>query len=309
MIRLKKIHENNIIFLEGGKRLVVIYVDILIVINLAVDYLLLFGTARLAGTQFIRKKGFLGALTGAVYSLVIFLDISRLFFALTKFAVSAIMVAVTFGKRKALDFIRLLLLFYICGFLFSGFMMLVNSIVHADSFFVKGGIVYFEFSAIGIVLSGTAAFLITEVCRRIFRRGEPEGIFIAKVFFNGKHTVLKCFLDTGNSLCDPLSGTPVAVTSLKSLGKILPEKMFFAIKENSLSTEYKLRMIPCKTVSGSVLILAFRPEKIIFENEKGEFEAEDIMVGVSENAPEETLIIGNDLILKEVTGGEQNENI
>ena len=50
-------------------------------------------------------------------------------------------------------------------------------------------------------------------------------------------------------------------------------------------------------------------ESLSFANEKGEFEAEDIMVGVSENAPEETLIIGNDLILKEVTGGEQNENI
>ena len=168
-----------------------IYVDILIVINLAVDYLLLFGTARLAGTQFIRKKSFLGALTGAVYSLVIFLDISRLFFALTKFAVSAIMVAVTFGKRKAPDFIRLLLLFYICGFLFSGFMMLVNSIVHADSFFIKGGIVYFEFSAIGIVLSGTAAF--------------AEGFSEEE---NRKGFLLQKFFSMGNTPCSNVFWIP-----------------------------------------------------------------------------------------------------
>jgi hypothetical protein len=62
----------------------VIYADILLVINLAVDYLVLFGTARLAGARFERLRGFLAAVIGAVYSLVIFLDFSKVFFACEK---------------------------------------------------------------------------------------------------------------------------------------------------------------------------------------------------------------------------------
>ena len=280
-------------------RLTVIYVDILLVINLAVDYLVLFGTARLAGAKFARLRGLLGAAVGALYSLVILFDLSRIIFALTKLAVSAVMVLIVFGKRKPKEFFRLLTIFYICGFLFSGFMMLINSLVHTDSFFVKGGIVYFEFSAIGIVVSGTAAFVVTEVLRRLFRHGEPEECSMIRIFYEGKSTVLKGFMDTGNSLSEPFSGTPVAVASAESLENIIPEDMLSAIKNECLSTKFGLKLVPCKTVSGSVLMPAFRPEKVFIKTENGEFEAEDIMIGISPNAPYKTLIIGKNLILRQ----------
>lgn len=299
MFRPKKHFKNNIIFQEGDAFLVTVYVDILLAINLAVDYLVLFGTARLAGAKFVRIRGFLGAVLGAFYSLIVFFGFSKIVFAVTKLAASVLMVLITFGKRKFGEFLRLLIIFYICGFLFSGFMMLINSFAKTDSFFVKGGIVYFDFSALEIVLSGTAAFVITEILQRLFRRGEPEGNFLAKVFCFGKTAVLKGFTDTGNNLSELLSGTPVAVTSAKSFEKILPPKMLSEIRNMDLSTEYKLMLIPCKTVSGSVLIPGFRPEKVVIINESGEFEAENIIIAFSENAPENTLIIGKNVILKE----------
>ncbi len=277
----------------------IIYVDILLVINLTVDYLVLFGTARLFGAKFERIKGMLAAAVGAFYSLIILLDVSKLIFATTKLAVSVLMIFITFGKRKFSDFFRLLMIFYICGFLFSGFMMLINSAAHTESFFIKGGIIYFEFSAIGIVLSGTAACVVTEILRRIFRRGEPEGRFIAKIYYAGKCSVLNGFTDTGNYLFEPVSGTPVAVTSKESLEKILPEEMISVMEKTDLSMGYNICLIPCKTISGSVLISAFRPEKLVLINGNGEFEAEEVMIALSENVPENTLIIGKNLILKE----------
>jgi len=277
----------------------VIYADILLTINLTVDYLVLFGTARLAGIRFSRIKGLFAAMTGAVYSLIVLFNFSGGVLSVTELAVSTLMLIIAFGKRKAGEFFRLLLIFYICGMLFSGFMMLINSVIHAENFFIKSGIVYFEFSAIGIVASGTAAFAITEILRRIFRRGEPDGKFIARIFYSGEHAVLKGFTDTGNFLSDPFTGTPVAVVSAESTERILPEEMLSAIRKNTLSTDFGLRYIPCKTVSGSVLIPAFRPEKVIIENENGTFEPEDILIGISKNVPENTMIIGKNLVLKE----------
>lgn len=277
----------------------VIYVDILLVINLAVDYLVLFGTARLAGAKFERLKGLLGAAVGAVYSLVIFLDFSKAFFAITKIAVSMLMIFIAFGKRKAGDVFRFLTIFYICGFLFSGFMMFLNYVIKSDSFFIKGGIVYFDISAMEIVGSSMAALLVAEILKRLFRRGEPEGAFIARIFFGGKSTVLKGFTDTGNMLSDPLSGVPVAVASPSALENILPQKMLSAMMKPDLSMEYKLHLIPCKTVSDSVLMAAFRPDKMIVKNAVGEFETEDVLVAVSKNVPDNTIIIGKNIILKE----------
>lgn len=277
----------------------VIYADILLIINLAVDYLVLFGTARLAGIKYERLKGLLAALAGAAYSFIILFDIPNSLFISTKLIISCVMVLISFGKRKVTDFIRILIIFYVCSFIFSGFMMLINSVVHADSFFVKNGIVYFEFSAVGIVISGTAAFFVTEVLRRLFRHGEPEGCSMVKIYFKDRNVVLKGFTDTGNNLAEPFSGTPVAVANIESLKCILPENMEESIENEDLSIEYGIKLIPAKTVSGTVLMPAFKPEKVEVKNENGEFIIEEIMIAVSEYAPENTLIMGKNIALKE----------
>ena len=277
----------------------IIYADVLLIINLAVDYLLLFATARLSGAQFVRIRGFFGAAIGALYSLIVIFDFSGFVFAAAKLIFSAIMVFVAFGKRKPQEFIKLLVFFYICGFLFSGFMMLINSFVKNDSFFTKSGIVYFDFSAMEIVVSTVAAFIVTEILRRIFRHGEPEGACMVKIQFGGNTIVLKGFVDTGNNLSEPFSGSPVAVANSVSLQKLLPEDMYKNICRNDLSTDRRLKNVFCSTVSGTVLMQAFRPEKTFVLNDAGEFIVEDILVAASDNVPENTVIFGKNIILSE----------
>ncbi len=151
----------------------------------------------------------------------------------------------------------------------------------------------------GIVLSGTAAFVVTEILRRLFRHGEPEGCSIVRIYYEKSCAVLKGFTDTGNSLSEPFTGVPVAVINFKIAEKMLSEKMISIMKNEKVSMEYGIKLIPAKTVSGSVLIPAFKPEKVEIKNENGDFEAEEIMIGVSEYAPENTLIMGKNIILKE----------
>lgn len=281
----------------------VIYADILLTVNLAVDYLLLFAAARIAGVEFRRLYGLLGAAVGSLYSLIIFLDLPSAALVLTRICASSAMVITAFGKRTFSEFLRLLLIFYICSFLFSGFMTLLNSVLHADSFFAGNGIVYFEFSAVGIVLSGGAAFLVAELLRRLFRRGEPEGACTVRVFYNRRSAVLKGFTDTGNDLSDPFTGAPVAVCRGASLSSVLPEEMLSAEEDYSLSTDLGMRLIPCKTVSGGVLIPAFRPDRLTVEMNGTQYEAEDVLIGLSRFAPENTLILGKNMILKQAGKG------
>ena len=280
-----------------------IYADILVTINLAVDYLLLFAAARIAGAEYRRLYGLLGAAVGALYSLIILFDLPAFVLGATRLAVSSLMVLITFGKRNFSEFIRLLFIFYICSFLFSGFMMLINSFLHADSFFAGNGIIYFEFSAVGIVLSGTAAFLVTELLRRLFRRGEPEGTCSIRIFYGGKSAVLKGFTDTGNDLSDPFTGAPVAVCRAASLASVLSKEMLSAENDYTLSTDLGMRLIPCKTVSGNVLIPAFRPDKLILDMNGTRYEAEEILIGLSRYAPENTLILGRNIVLKQAGKG------
>lgn len=277
-----------------------IYADILLTINLAVDYLLLFAAARLSGTEFRRLRGIASAAFGALYSLLIIFPMPEKFFFFSEFAVSGIMVLIAFGKRKAGEFLRLSAVFYICGFIFSGAMMLMNNLIHAKSFAVKGSTVYFEFSAVGIVLSASAAFIITEIFRRIFRRGRTDSPTVFRITFRGKTSVLKGFEDSGNLLTDPFSGSPVAVTNFDFAMGIIAEKEISAMKKGEPAGEYKIRYIPCRTVSGTVLMPVFRPEKVIMEREGRTFSTEDIMIGLSGFAPEKTLVFGGNVVFREL---------
>ena len=277
----------------------VIYADILVTINLAVDYLVLFGTARLAGARFVRLRGLFAAAVGAVYSLCVIFPLERAVLWISRFAVSTIMVLICFGRRKPLELLRLLTVFYACGFVFSGFMLLIGTAAQPKEFLLKNGVVYFEFSALEIVLAACAAFAVTELLRRLFRHGESEGACIAKIYYGGGCAVLKGFTDTGNSLTEPLSGAPVVVCRAAELKKLLPPDMLEQLLERNLSTKHGIRLVPCSTVSGSVLIPAIRPEKLVLEKGGSVFQAEEVFIGFSDFAPEGTLLLGGNIILKQ----------
>ena len=74
------------------------------------------------------------------------------------------------------------------------------------------------------------------------------------------------------------------------------------MENKNLSTEFGIRIIPCKTVNGTVLVPAFRPDKLVIKSENGDFEAEEVVIAVSEFSPENTILIGKNLILKEKNG-------
>lgn len=276
----------------------VIYIDILLVINLAVDYLLLFATARLSGTRFRKFWGLVGAAIGAIYSFSIFFMWPQVVLFATRFLVSGLMIVLTFGKRTLGEFFRLLALFYVSSFLFSGFLSLLHSVFRVDSFLAENGVVYFEFSALGIVISSLGAFLVSELLRRLFRHGEADGNSMIRIFYQNKRTVLKGFTDTGNNLTEPFTGSPVAICTMASLEKILPDNIRMSTEDPELSMKAGMKLVPCKTISGSVLIPAFRPEKIVMERKGVQWEADDLWIGLSDYAPEGVLLMGKNIVFK-----------
>lgn len=276
----------------------VIYIDVLVVINLAVDYFLLLGTAKIAGAEFIRLRGLLASVIGALYALIILFPInSSIIIILSRIIVSSAMTVVCFGKRSLIEFIRLLTIFYICGFIFFGFITAVNSIIENDVFLIKNGTLYFEISAVELVISAGAAYIVTDILRRLFRHGEPEGSCFVDLHHKGKRIMLKGFTDTGNTMTDPFSGDPVAICSEKDISEIIPEIVLKAGKGCDLSTG--LRYLPYKTVSGSSMIPVFRPEKLEIIMKGTRYEAENVFIGISENVPKGTILLGKNITMKQ----------
>ena len=84
----------------------IIYADILITINLAVDYFVLFGTARLAGAQFLRMRALFASAIGALYSLCVIFPLEQWTLSLSRLAVSAAIGAVVILVARYVTFER-----------------------------------------------------------------------------------------------------------------------------------------------------------------------------------------------------------
>ena len=111
------------------------------------------------------------------------------------------------------------------------------------------------------------------VCALPFRfTGSAGGI--AEVRLCGGTTVcLDAFVDTGNFLKEPISGGSVILAGEETLLPLLAEKQQSALKKSAGLAPYErllylgsgFRLVPCRTLSGGSLLLAFRPKAVFVD--------------------------------------------
>ncbi|MGN0587223.1 MAG: sigma-E processing peptidase SpoIIGA, partial [Oscillospiraceae bacterium] len=77
-----------------------IYVDILIITNIYIDFLLIKATARLSHSAVKNSRCIIAAAAGSLFSLIILLpELNAFLLLLLRIISAAVMVAVSFGKR------------------------------------------------------------------------------------------------------------------------------------------------------------------------------------------------------------------
>ena len=278
----------------------VIYVDILLAINLAVNYLLLFAAARLSGSAFSRLRGILSAAVGAGYSLILLVEVPPFWMVVSKFAVSAVMVRVAAGRGGFLRYLKMLALFYGAGFVFAGAMTAFALLLRPDSFFLQNGILYYEIPPGTLVVYACAAFAVTELLRRLTERSVSQGFWEAQVVFRGKSVRIKGFFDSGCCLADPFTDAPVAVCRPETLAEILPPEYKKAAADPCAGIPEGGRLVPAESLAGSSMLLCFRPEEVSLRRSGNRYRPEELLIGLSAGAPEDCLLFGRNVVLKEI---------
>ncbi|MDR0915692.1 MAG: sigma-E processing peptidase SpoIIGA [Oscillospiraceae bacterium] len=193
----------------------VLYIDELFLINLAADYFLLLGTAKLCGVAAKRRRLALGAVIGAVYAVVAALP--RLELAahpVFRVLSAAVMLLCSFGLRKKL--LRYALVFF------------------ALSAAAAGAVAGLELAGGGAVIARVnlgvfaVAFLACyAVITLIFRRVARSGAQYAKLAISlGDRTItLRALIDTGNTLRDPVSDRAAAIAPASEIAALFPRDM------------------------------------------------------------------------------------
>lgn len=247
----------------------VIYVDVLIAVNLFINYFLIISTAKFLHLKTKKSRMVFGEILGAVYSLYILLPPINLFLSLViKLFMAASIIFAAFKFSGIKIFFKTLICFYLINFAFSGIMLALWCAFRPQGMQVNNGVVYFSISPVILVISTVITYIILKMINRIIgKRSFGKSTCEVKISEGNSVAILTAMIDTGNSLTEPFSGLPVIVAKTENIKNILPEQFLLTANSKKLDeTEFlksKLRMIPFKTISGEGLLPAFKPEAVI----------------------------------------------
>lgn len=248
----------------------VVYIDVLFLLNLVVDYLLLLASARITGEMISRPRLGCGALLGALYAAALFLPGCAWLSCLPcKICVAVLMVWIGFGNRKRL--LRLLLVFIGVSAALGG-VVLALQFLGTGGLTLENGVLYTGFDVrlllVTVILCYVALKLVFGRAAR--HGGERKDLSTAQVVFGEKSLHLTVLLDTGNTLTDPANNRPVMVAEARAMQQLLPDGIDPADPVGSIehlkdrTMQQKFRLLPYRAVGVEHgMLLAVRTERVV----------------------------------------------
>lgn len=255
----------------------VVYIDVLFIVNLIVNYFILLAVSQLLKRNDKRIRLFIGAVLGAVYgSLIFFPELGFLYTALLKLVFSVTIVAVSFKCHSVRNFLKLIFYFYIISMLFGGIIYAVQYFFAPSILLVKNGVAYLDISPLYLILSGAGCYIVIKLFSRVFHKNvHTKDVCNVRIEIGQSSVTLTALLDNGNDLCDAISGYPVVVAEYKKIEPLIPEKLRRVYKFGKIADPSQLeaagfsrrfRIVPYGSVGDAGGILpAFRPDKLIVE--------------------------------------------
>lgn len=264
----------------------VVYADILILVNFIVDYFLLLLTSR-----FLHKKPRLwrllvGAFFGGIFSLYIFLPQTNfLIQSLVQILMCIILCLVTFGLGDAKTFFRNTAVLFCVNFAYSGAMIAVWTIFKPYGMVINNSVVYFDISPIFLILFSVIGYFVVLILRRLLKRTFSQKTYCDVTVCCGSNTLKLCgIVDTGNSLTDVFGLSQILITESSVVDMLLNTE-----KQNPA----RFRKIPCGTVTGERLLDGYRIDEatILYNNKKYFFK--NPVLAVSNTSLDDCKIIVN----------------
>ena len=264
-----------------------IYVDVLLVINYVVNSFLLQCLAKCTGRKPKGSRLVAAAVVGSIGSLTIFLPFMG-FFATNaiKLLLSSLMVRIVFCYRGWRSFMREWIVFFVISFFFAGAMLALWLIIKPVGMFFYNGVPYFDISAVMLVVMSAAAYALISLFWYFSRSGRiHQDIYDVKIKMGNRFVSVRALVDTGNSLYEPFSGTPVMICSLEDIAPLLGADLCEALTKQDYGIlknhEWRMRFICYNAVGGAGMLPAFPADKLTILQGNKFFEVENIFIAVA----------------------------
>lgn len=245
----------------------VVYADILILVNFIVDYFLLLFASRFLHKKIKLWRQLLSAAVGGVFSLYIFLPKTNFFIETTVHILTCcIMCVIAFGFYNFKNFCRAATVLFLVNFAYSGAMIAVWLIFKPYGMVINNSVVYFNISPLFLIVFSVIGYFVVVVLRRLLQKNFSQNTYCDVTIKCGQNCLTLCGIaDTGNTLKDVFGVAQIFITEQEIVDALLGVE-----KQNPT----RFRKIPCGTVTGESLLDGYRIDhaEIIFEGRKYTFE-------------------------------------
>lgn len=278
-------------FYKGGDAVQqVIYIDVLIFLNIIITFVLIHASGRLMRIYPSAGRMTIASILGGFSSLIILApEMGLIISLLIKLLFSLIIVVCAFNPRSFSAIARETAYFFAVNFIFAGIMLFVASLPGISIVQYNNGAVYINFSFISLIASCLVCYGVTVILGKFSKyKGANCEVMGAEIFVGGKSVKCAAIADTGNALTDPYTSKPLIVADKFTLTPVLPENVRKYLENGSCTDAIKL--IPCKTVSGSSLMPCFKADKIIIKGEKLHLELSGREIAVSSQTLAEIIL-------------------
>lgn len=239
-----------------------IYLDLVMLLNFSIDFILLLSVSIILKRKVKIYRILLGSFVGGLSILLLFFNINDITLFILKIIISILMCLITFKFNNIKYTLVNLLYLYMSSIILGGFLYLLNiefSYKHVGIIFINNGL---SINFIFLLITSPIILYIYIKQTKNFR-STYSNYYNIKIFKNNKAYDYIGFIDTGNTLTDPLTKKAVILIDKR--------KILFNIKE--------FRMIPYMGVNGVNLIKVIKIDKLVFNNKS----YKNILLGLMDN--------------------------
>lgn len=258
----------------------VIYLDIVLFENIAMNYLILCATAIISKVKIKPFKLLLSSAFGGLYSIVNYVvTISPFQNMVLKVLISIVIVKIAFNPLKIKFLIKELILFYLVSFTFGGAAFMLLYFINPENIISENGILIgtypLKVTLIGAVIGSAIILSVASIIKD--RISKKAMLCEIEIFYNGKVEKIKSMIDTGNLLQEPITKEDVIIVEKNSLKNLIDNDILDNI-ENIVSGKwldkadiysYKFKIIPFSSLGNqNGILLGFKPDyiRVIDEN-------------------------------------------
>lgn len=242
--------------------LLIVYLDLVILINFVFDLFLLVVVNKILKRNAKMLRMILGSLLGGISIIALFIPFNTITLFLFKVAISVVMLIISFGYKDTRYFFKNFIHLYLVSMLLGGFMYFLNIQLSYDNkgliFFHKG----LSINIIAMFIIGPL-ILISYIKENKSLKLNYNNYYTCELFLNKNHRItVNAFLDTGNKLKDPYSGKSII---------LLNKELFDEKKKTPI-------YVPYNTLNNHGLLRCYKVDKMIIENKI----ARNFLIGISD---------------------------